>query len=286
MTISVGARMGVRISNGIAIGPSIGVQLAGRAGDVFVGPYDDIPNIAALYALRRGLTAYTGPLIRLRRSSDNAEDDFGWLPNGDLEVAAIAAWLGEDDGYVTTWYDQSGNGRNATQGTASMQPAYIASGQNGKPVLRFNGSHAIRVPQTAVALIGSLLIRFSNYTSGYLSGIWSTVSGGPGTFTFVPNSSGQMVFGHGGRTDNSHPAVTEGVVATAAGNFYYNGDLVSAGEMTSSTPVQALDIGARRRVDNQEMSNFAISDIHEIAISLTTYAAQEISDITTIMQGA
>lgn len=116
-----------------------GVQLAGRGGDVFVGPYDDIPNIAALYALRRGLTAYTGPLIRLRRSSDNAEDDFGWLPNGDLEVAAIAAWLGEDDGYVTTWYDQSGNGRNAAQSTAVRQPLFVASGQNGRPVLRFDG---------------------------------------------------------------------------------------------------------------------------------------------------
>ncbi len=45
------------------------------------------------------------------------------------------------DAYVTTWYDQSGNGRNATQATLSRQPrimnASVIERQNGKPALRF-----------------------------------------------------------------------------------------------------------------------------------------------------
>jgi hypothetical protein len=49
------------------------------------------------------------------------------------------------DGFVTTWYDQSGNGRNATQTTAGQQPRIVSNGvldiSNGKPAIRFNGSN-------------------------------------------------------------------------------------------------------------------------------------------------
>jgi type II secretory pathway pseudopilin PulG len=49
------------------------------------------------------------------------------------------------DGYVTTWYDQSGNRNNATQTSTGAQPK-IVDGVNGiirmnnKPVLRFDGT--------------------------------------------------------------------------------------------------------------------------------------------------
>ncbi|MCB9172338.1 MAG: hypothetical protein H6637_05380 [Ardenticatenales bacterium] len=107
----------------------------------FVGAYDAIPSIAAAYSTRRLLTGYTGSLLRLRRSSDNAESDFGYTAAGDLDTAAIATWLGGASGYVTTWYDQSGNGRHATQATAASQPLYVASGQNGRPLARFDGTN-------------------------------------------------------------------------------------------------------------------------------------------------
>jgi hypothetical protein len=49
------------------------------------------------------------------------------------------------DGFVTTWYDQSGNGRNATQTTAGIQPRIVNAGvidiANGKPAVRFNGAN-------------------------------------------------------------------------------------------------------------------------------------------------
>jgi hypothetical protein len=47
-------------------------------------------------------------------------------------------------GYVTQWYDQSGNNRHATQTTASSQPLIVSSGslvtENGKPAVSFNGT--------------------------------------------------------------------------------------------------------------------------------------------------
>jgi hypothetical protein len=48
------------------------------------------------------------------------------------------------NGFVTTWYDQSGNNRNATQTTASNQPSIIVTGsvnsENGHPSVLYNGT--------------------------------------------------------------------------------------------------------------------------------------------------
>jgi surface protein len=50
--------------------------------------------------------------------------------------------LDSGSGYVTTWYDQSGNDRHATQITSSRQPQIISSGsvilENNKPSIRFD----------------------------------------------------------------------------------------------------------------------------------------------------
>lgn len=118
--------------------PRSGVRLSGGAS--FAGAYDAIPNIAAAYGMHRLRSAYAGNLLRLRRSSDNAESNFGYVANGDLDAAAIAAFVGGGSGYVTTWYDQSGNGYNAVQTTAANQPLYVASNINSLPALRFDGT--------------------------------------------------------------------------------------------------------------------------------------------------
>jgi len=50
-------------------------------------------------------------------------------------------FVGSGSGYIDTWYDQSGNGRNATQSTAAYQPRIVNAGvldmQNGKPAIYF-----------------------------------------------------------------------------------------------------------------------------------------------------
>lgn len=49
------------------------------------------------------------------------------------------------NGFVTTWYDQSGNGLNVTNTTANNQPQIVSSGsvlmQNSKPTMLFDGSN-------------------------------------------------------------------------------------------------------------------------------------------------
>ena len=104
---------------------------------------DLYPNAAAAYSLRKLRTAYAGASIKVRRSSDNTEQDIGFVDN-ELDTASLLAFVGSGDGFVTTWYDQSGGGNDASQTTAANQPQIVSSGsvilENGKPSFQFDGS--------------------------------------------------------------------------------------------------------------------------------------------------
>ena len=104
---------------------------------------DLYPNAAAAYSVRKLRTAYTGNAIRVRRSSDNTEQDIGFI-DVNIDTSALTTFCSGTNGFVTTWYDQSGNGLNVTQTTAANQPQIVSSGsvilQNFKPCLDFDGS--------------------------------------------------------------------------------------------------------------------------------------------------
>jgi len=97
---------------------------------------NDYPNAAAAYSLRKLRSAYTGSAIRVRRASDNNEQNIGFI-NNVLDTSSLTSFCSGTNGFVTTWYDQSGNGLNATQTTAANQPQIVSSGSvlllNGKP---------------------------------------------------------------------------------------------------------------------------------------------------------
>jgi len=58
------------------------------------GLLDQFGGAAAAYSLRNLSSSYRGPLIRVRRSSDNAETDIGGTYNGDLDVASLLSFTG------------------------------------------------------------------------------------------------------------------------------------------------------------------------------------------------
>ncbi|MES2762672.1 MAG: T9SS type A sorting domain-containing protein [Bacteroidota bacterium] len=100
-------------------------------------------SAAAAFSLRKLRCAYAGNAITVRRSSDNTTSNIGFTANGDLDTTALKTFVGANSGFVTTWFDQSGNGRNATQATAGSQPRIVNAGaieyQNGMPSIRFLG---------------------------------------------------------------------------------------------------------------------------------------------------
>lgn len=110
----------------------------------FIGPLDFIGGtLTGAYSLRRMLSVYEGNCLRVRRSGDNAEQDFGFTASGLLDSSALTAWLGGDLGFVVVWYDQSGNGFNEMQATAANQPSLVLSSVtfDNKPTLDFDGSN-------------------------------------------------------------------------------------------------------------------------------------------------
>jgi len=104
---------------------------------------DDYSGAAAAYSLRQLRSAYTGSAIRVRRASDNTEQDIGFVDN-ELDTTSLASFCSGTNGFVTTWYDQSGNGNDAEQSTAASQPQIVSSGsvvlENGIPAIYFNGT--------------------------------------------------------------------------------------------------------------------------------------------------
>ena len=104
---------------------------------------DAYPGAAAAYSVRKLRTAYVGSAIRVRRSSDNTELNIGFS-GVNLDNTALTSFCSGTNGFVTTWYDQSGNANNATQTTAANQPQIVSSGSiinvNSKPCLQFTNS--------------------------------------------------------------------------------------------------------------------------------------------------
>ena len=92
----------------------------------------------AAYSLR-DIGAMNGRVVEVRRDSDNAVEDF---TANQVASGAVEAFVGgSNSGYVSTWYDQSGNGRDMIQPTTADQPRIVNSGTletiDGKPTIKF-----------------------------------------------------------------------------------------------------------------------------------------------------
>jgi hypothetical protein len=104
------------------------------------------PGATVAYSLRKLRTAYTGFAIRVRRSSDNTEMDIGFV-NDYVDSSTISTFCGSGNGFVTTWYDQSGNGKNGLQTTTANQPQIYFSGffvyRSGKIYIKFANNQTL-----------------------------------------------------------------------------------------------------------------------------------------------
>lgn len=128
------------------------------------------------YSVRKLRTAYTGNCMRVRNSS-SVELDIGFDSSGNLDESALLTHCGSGDGFVTIWYDQSGNGFNMVQATTSRQPLIVSSGAvikvNGKPALfkdttsQFMQTSAINVVNNTSGAFTALAV--GKYSSSYRS---------------------------------------------------------------------------------------------------------------------
>lgn len=122
------------------------------------------------YSVRKLKDNYSGACLRVRRSSDNAEQDIGFVGE-DLDEGALTTFVGANDGYVVTWYDQLELTATSyfTQTTTTLQPLIVSSGtvikDNGKPAIDFTATGKELRSNPVVAWLGPVFSGF--YTAHY-----------------------------------------------------------------------------------------------------------------------
>lgn len=98
-----------------------------------------VSKVWASFGLTRHFAGIADSL-RVRESGGSTEQDIGTLVDGGFDVASFTGFIGANNGFARTAYDQkAGNtGSDLEQGTAASQPQVIAaSNLNGKAALRF-----------------------------------------------------------------------------------------------------------------------------------------------------
>lgn len=102
---------------------------------------DTYTGASVAYSFRELNSSYSGYCIRVQNdSATNLDVGFS---GGYLDTSAIASHCGAGSGRITTWYDQSGNGVDATQASVSSMPIIYSSGSlnqvNSKAAVSFDG---------------------------------------------------------------------------------------------------------------------------------------------------
>jgi len=103
---------------------------------------DTYTGASVAYSFRELNSSYSGYCIRVQNdSATNLDVGFS---GGYLDTSAIASHCGAGSGRITTWYDQSGNGVDATQASVSSMPIIYSSGSlnqvNSKAAVSFDGN--------------------------------------------------------------------------------------------------------------------------------------------------
>ena len=80
----------------------------------------------AAWSLRKLSSVHTYA-IRVRRSSDNAEQDIGFA-NGVLDTSSLLTFCGAGSGYIVKKYDATGNNRDWIEETTTRQTRIVNSG--------------------------------------------------------------------------------------------------------------------------------------------------------------
>ena len=111
------------------------------------------------------LSGWNGACCDVIRASDSATLTVGFRNNG-LDLATLAAWGAGTTIQVTKWYDQSGNGFDATQGTSASQPTIVPS----RLLYGFPAIHFVNQYLTLPAGVSTTQNALSAFTVGRTNG--------------------------------------------------------------------------------------------------------------------
>ena len=163
------------------------------------------------------------------------------------------------NGFVTTWYDQSGNGRNVTQTTAGNQPYIVGSGvlnlSNGKPAIFFTRTESDRLTTSGIISgnISRTQIVVYQPTAGHSAlagGVWGQASNAVnGTWSAIQSRSttgaiGDPYFagysrdlGNGLTTENTSMKIGSFIYNGTTGYLWKNNTQLTSGALTLNTAI-------------------------------------------------
>ena len=127
---------------------------------------DTYTGATLAYSLRKLSSTYSGDAIRVRRSSDNTEQNIGFDSNGNLNTTALLSFVGVGSGYVSIFYNQVSS-NNLVQTVASYQPQIVDSGvlitKSGKPSIKYSIIQMFNLTTPITGLQNSLYSIFMDY---------------------------------------------------------------------------------------------------------------------------
>lgn len=167
-------------------------------GASFVGPLDAFSaDITGIWSpAQRLLTSYEGPLIRVRRDSDDTESDIGAAATGALDTAALTTFLAGAGGFLRYVYDQVGSnqlGNATTTEQPAINTAVTAWGET--PAMVFAGVPNILSFGTAISPTSLLLGAHSTSSTGF--GRYCSDAAGTSSFFEISTSSAFARYGNG-----------------------------------------------------------------------------------------
>jgi len=164
--------------------------------EVFAGLLDDYTTgLVGWWGLKKRFTTYLGNSVRIRRNSDNAEENIGFdNSTGLIDTTAIADFCGAAEGYVTRIYDQGGSQNNIQCNTLANQ------------YMIYDGSAV--VTKLGLPYIGTNSGK-SSTIGGSSSGNYEVVLGTAASLGFntTPATFGASIVYVGGSNEKDHDAL-------------------------------------------------------------------------------
>jgi hypothetical protein len=108
-------------------------------------PVVAVPNPSLALGLHKLVPSYNGPGVRLKRASDGAQMDFGFVGN-ELDKNAIHSWLSvapTNQALCVRLYDQSGHGGDVAYNGEDFNAPILSFNAIGRPVLHFNTNQTL-----------------------------------------------------------------------------------------------------------------------------------------------
>lgn len=220
-------------------------------------PLDGYTAPVVAYGTKLLRTAYQGYALQLTRASDSATFDVAFLQNDEMDYASADNFCYGTTCEITKWYDQSGNGRDAT-GTVGTSPVWDATKDiKGCRVVSFQSrKHAISgspgvslvdqylvMPSTVSyepALSSALMVVAHNNpsTDADEGGLFSNSTGAFGFAQSYQNGTGIRGVGFAGTMDTHLTTTPSVAMITCAASFFYlhmNGQFESQGHPNTTT---------------------------------------------------